>query len=300
MEKRSILIADDEHETVSELERHLTAAGFDIQIARDGYSALTKARGMAPDLILLDLMIGGLRGVEVKNRLNSESATLDIPVIFLTDKATSDDKILGFNLKAEDVVAEPLNIPELIARIDSLSLRHRERDHALVTDALTGLANYRVFKRSLLQLFNIARRYERPFSLAVIDLDGFKSINDLYGHSSGDRAIQMLAQCMKRSFRETDILIRYGGDEFVTLFPETDDKEAAEGIERFRANLAQLSVPVDTKTNRSLSVSIGLASFNKDMHRPIELFEMADKRMYAEKAAHKDKSPIRAHPTETR
>src|SRR5688572_20890286 len=103
MEKRSILIADDELEFVSELERNLSAAGYDIHVARDGYSALTKARVMAPDLILLDLMIGGLRGVEVKNRLNLEPATGQIPVIFLTDKATSDEKIQGFNLKADDV-----------------------------------------------------------------------------------------------------------------------------------------------------------------------------------------------------
>jgi diguanylate cyclase (GGDEF)-like protein len=287
VEKRLILVADDHHETVSELERHLSAAGFDVHIARDGYSALTKARGIAPDLILLDFMIGGLRGVEVKNRLNLEPSTLEIPVIFLTDKLTTDDKILGFNVKAEDVMVKPLNMPELIARIDSLSLRYRERDQMLVTDALTGLANYRVFKRSLTQLFNIARRYERPFSLAVIDLDDLKPINDLYGHASGDRAIQMLAQCMKRSFRETDILIRYGGDEFVALFPETDDKAAAEGIERFRARVTDLLVPVDTKTNRSISVSIGLAAFNKEMHRPAEIFDLADKRMYEEKLSKK-------------
>lgn len=289
MAKRSILIADDEHETVSELEQHLSAAGFDIHIARDGYSALTKARGMAPDLILLDLMIGGLKGPEIKNRLNKEPATLDIPVLFLTDKATTKDKILGFNLKADDVVAKPFNLPELIARIDSLSRRYRERDQVLVTDALTGLNNLHVFKRSLEQLFNIALRYQRVFSLAVVDLDNFKPVNDRYGHAAGDRAIQALAHCMKHSFRETDILIRYGGDEFVTLFPETGEKEAKEGVERFRAAVAALSVVIDAKTKQSLSVSIGLATFTKGMRRPMELFEIADKRMYAEKSSKKDK-----------
>lgn len=287
MDKRSVLIADDEHETVSHLEKHLSAAGFDIHIARDGYSALTKARVIAPDLILLDLMIGGLRGEEVKNRLNRESATTHIPVIFLTDKESSDVKIQGFQLKADDVVSKPFNLPELIARVDSLSFRYRERDRALMTDTLTGLNNLHVFKRTLAQLFSIARRYKRPFSLAVLDLDEFKVINDRYGHAAGDRMIQELALCMKRSFRETDVLVRYGGDEFVALFPETGEKEALEGIERFRIQVAKSAVAIDAKTKLGLSVSIGLAAFEEKMHRPMELFEIADKKMYAEKSAKK-------------
>ena len=287
MEKRSILIADDEHETIAELEKHLSAAGFDIHVARDGYTALTKARVIAPDLILLDLMIGGLRGVEVKNRLNRESATLNIPVIFLTDRESTDDKIRGFHLKADDMLVKPFNLPELIARVDSLSKRYRERDQALVTDILTGLNNLHVFKRSLTQLFNIAHRYKRHLSLAVLDLDDFKPINDRFGHAVGDRAIQALAQCMKRSFRETDILIRYGGDEFVVLFPETNEKEATEGISRLRSCVAQSSVTVDAGTKLGLFVSVGLATYNQNMRRPMELFELADTRMYAEKSSKK-------------
>ena len=291
MDKRAILIADDEYETVSLLEKHLSTAGYDVQIARDGYTALTKARVMAPDLILMDLMIPGLRGLEVKNRLNRESTTLDIPVIFMTNHANTAEKIEGFNLKADDVVAKPFNLPELTARINSLSLRYRERDHILGTDALTGLNNLHVFNRSLWQLFNVARRYERPFSLAVMDIDDFKLINDRHGHAIGDHAIQALARCMKSSFRETDILIRYGGDEFVTLFPETDEKKAREGIERFRANIAKIFLPVNSKTKIGLSVSIGLATFDKNLQQPVELFELADKRMYAEKNAKKSPAP---------
>lgn len=288
MDKRSILIADAEHEFVSELEKNLTAAGYDIHVARDGYSALTKARVMAPDLILLDLMIGGLRGVEVKNRLNLEPATVNIPVIFLTDHASSHDKIQGFNLKAEDVVAKPfLNLPELLARLDSLSTRYRERDQALVTDPLTGLNNLHVFKRTLTQLFNVAHRYKRPFSLAVLDLDKLKPINDTYGHTAGDQAIRAVALCMKRSFRETDILIRYGGDEFVIMFPESGEKEAKEGVERFRANIASLTLPSGGKEPIKLSTSIGLAAYDDSMHRPMDLFEKADRFMYEEKSSKK-------------
>jgi two-component system, cell cycle response regulator len=286
MEKRSVLIVDDEPEHIQQLERNLEAAGYDIHIANDGYAALTKARVMAPDLIIMDLMIRGLRGVEVKNRLNLEPSTVHIPVIFMTDKISTDAKVMGFNVKAEDVVAKPLNFTELLPRLDSLATRYRDRDQLLVTDPLTGLNNLHVFRRNLSQLFNVAQRYKRPFSLAVADMDGLKPINDNYGHAAGDQALRSFAKCMKQSFRETDILIRYGGDEFVVLFPESDEKDAQLGIDRFRKNVALMSINVGKK-NIKLSTSIGLASYNEKFTRPMDLFELADRLMYQEKTAKK-------------
>lgn len=294
MEKRSVLIADDEFETISELKDHLDEAGYDIHIARDGYTALSKACVVAPDVILIDLTIPGLRGIEVKNRLNRESTTFDIPVIFMADHPTTDQKIESFNLKADDVVSKPLNLPELMARIDALSIKHRERDQVMATDALTGLGNLHIFKRSLSQLFNIAKRYDRPFSLAVFDIDDFKLINDKYGHSVGDHAIRALAQLMKKSFRETDILVRYGGDEFVALFPETDEVKAKEGIQRFRDNIKAFTMPLDSKKMLQFSVSLGLATFQQDLKHATDIFEIADQRMYAEKKTRPNPSATRA------
>lgn len=294
MDKRSVLIADDEFDTISQLKEQLDEAGYDIHIARDGYTALSKACVVAPDIILIDLTIPGLRGVEVKNRLNRESATFDIPVIFMADHPTVDQRIEGFHLKADDVVSKPLNLPELMARIDALSLKHRERDQVMATDALTGLGNLHVFKRSLTQLFNIGKRYDRPFSLAVFDIDDFKLINDKYGHSVGDHAIRALAQLMKKSFRETDILVRYGGDEFVALFPETGEEKAKEGIQRFRENVAQFTMPLDAKKTLKFSVSLGLATFDREMKHATDLFEMADQRMYSEKKKRPSPSATRA------
>ena len=282
MDKRAVLIADGEFETASLLEKHLSSAGYHVHVAHDGYTALTKARVMVPDLILLDLMIPGLRGVEVKNRLNRESMTLDIPVIFMTDKATTDEKIQGFNLKADDVVAKPFNLRELTARIDSLSLRYRERDQALATDALTGLGNLHVFKRSLSQLFNVARRYERPFSLAIMDIDDFKLVNDRYGHSTGDHAIQVLAHCMKYSFRETDILIRYGGDEFVVLLPGTHLAEAKIVSEKLREKVEKYIF------KKPMTISLGVVEFKKPLSR-FEFTVRADQALYQAKREGKNK-----------
>src|SRR6185503_8112546 len=93
--------------------------------------------------------------------------------------------------------------------------------------------------------FNVARRYHRVFSFAVIDLDNFKMINDTHGHAVGDTILKTFADSMKNVFRDTDILIRYGGDEFVVLFPETDEHQAKEAIHRLKKAVKELRVPVN-------------------------------------------------------
>jgi len=278
--RRSVLIADDEPETVFLLEHHLSSSGYDTHVARDGYQALTKAKVVVPDLILLDLTISGLRGAEVKNRLNQDRATFNIPVIFISDQASTDEKVIGFSVKADDVVAKPLNLTELLARIDALSKRYQEQERLLLTDALTGLGNLHAFKRSFSHAFSVARRYGRDFSIAVIDIDRFKRFNDDFGHALGDRVIESVARCLKKTFRETDVLIRYGGDEFVVLFPETGEAKAREGLQRLEANMKLLKIPVGDGREEHVTLSVGLASYSKELKRPLDLFELADHRMY--------------------
>lgn len=286
--KRVVLIAEDDLDVVYPLEKALSEAGYTTCVARDGYSALSKAKILNPDLILLDAKIQGINGLEVKNRLNHEEATMNIPVIFMKDNLTTDDKIKGFQLKADDFVTKPFNFPELMARIDLLSSKRKSYEELFMHDPLTGLNNLHVFKRSFTSLFNVAKRYDRVFAIAVLDIDNFKAINDTFGHHVGDLAIRALAGAMKSVFRETDILIRYGGDEFVVLFPETDGKNAKEGVERLKKKVADTLVPVNPKTRINFVISAGVAEYSNKFKKECELFELADKRMYEDKQSKKE------------
>lgn len=295
MEKRTILIADDEIASIHALEKELKRIGYEVCSVGDGYAALSKAKIINPDLILLDLSLRGLHGLEVKNRLNQDEATANIPVIFLTEKASALERIKGFNLKADDFVAKPFDFVELLARIDSIATRRKQYEQLFMHDALTGLNNLHVFKKNFSAFFNVARRYKRALTIAVMDVDHFKTINDTYGHNIGDLVLKTLADAMKKVFREQDIIIRYGGDEFVILFPETDDKQASIAMDRLKSVVDALKIPANdaASTEISFSISVGIASYHDNLKKESELFELADKAMYSDKKKKKDEEKKR-------
>lgn len=295
MEKRTILIADDEIESIHALEKELKRIGYEVCSVQDGYAALSKARILNPDLILLDFSLRGLHGLEIKNRLNQDEATANIPVIFLTEKSTSHERVKGFNLKADDFVSKPFDFVELLARIDSIATRRKQYEQLFMHDALTGLNNLHVFKKNFAAFFNVARRYQRALTIAVMDVDHFKTINDTYGHPIGDSVLKTLADSMKKVFREQDLIIRYGGDEFVILFPETDDKQAAIAMDRLRNVVTGLKIHLHDAagTEISFSISVGIASYHEGLKKETELFDLADKAMYADKKKKRDEEKKR-------
>jgi diguanylate cyclase (GGDEF)-like protein len=152
-----------------------------------------------------------------------------------------------------------------------------------ITDSLTGLFTRRHFWTLAQQEFERADRYERPLSVAMLDIDHFKQINDGYGHVAGDRALRAVAEQCRGSLRKVDILARYGGDEFVILLPETNSAKAQQMAERLRQRVAEM--PVDTDSGRlSITVSLGIASLKgKETLTPEELVDCADEALYAAK-----------------
>ena len=150
------------------------------------------------------------------------------------------------------------------------------------TDELTGLKNRRAFNSTLSMEVKKAIRYERPFAIVMLDADYLKQVNDQYGHDVGDKLIISLSQVMKDSLRETDLLARYGGDEFVIMLPDTSDAKAYDVAERIR--LAVENTSINAGGNRvSSTLSIGLACFPVDSENIEEITQKADKALYASK-----------------
>lgn len=151
-----------------------------------------------------------------------------------------------------------------------------------VTDPLTGLYN----RRKLIELgepeFNRSLRYERELSAIMVDCDHFKSVNDTYGHAVGDQVLQRLAEICTTTLRRSDILARYGGDEFMVLMPETSPRAALKAAERLRQNVS--SAPFETNAGQlSFSISVGVASLNKSCKSFDQLLERADFASYVSK-----------------
>ncbi|UCD49510.1 MAG: diguanylate cyclase [Phycisphaerales bacterium] len=159
--------------------------------------------------------------------------------------------------------------------------RYQQARLTSLTDALTGVGSRKLLEDKLQAEFDRAKRYKRPFSVAIIDLDHFKMINDVLGHAVGDEAIRKLAMCMKQEKRTPDVLARYGGDEFVILMPETRAASAQTFLERIRAKVREIRLPQDT----ALSMSCGVAESDPEQDDPRDVMRRADLALYGAKSA---------------
>lgn len=233
-----ILVADDEPVNLALIKRRLEWEQYRIETAEDGGQAVEAARRVLPDLIILDVMMPVLDGLEACRLLKEDPATRDIPVIFLSALDDTDTKVRGLGLGANDYVSKPFRVEELLARVsvairlklerDRLRQRAEVASEMSMTDALTGLLNRYGLHRALQRELSEARRYDRPLSCLLIDIDFFKAVNDTYGHAAGDAALQQSARVIAESVRGSDVVCRYGGEEFLVLAPET-------GVEGARA-----------------------------------------------------------------
>ncbi len=151
-------------------------------------------------------------------------------------------------------------------------------------DSLTGLINHREFQRQLADEEERSRRYGRPFSLLMLDVDHFKAVNDTYGHLAGDKALRALATLVRGEVRPTDLVARYGGEEFALVLPETSGPGALTLAERLRVRVASQTVAVTAEQSISLTVSIGIASYPDEANSVQKLLSAADQALYAAKS----------------
>lgn len=161
--------------------------------------------------------------------------------------------------------------------------------HMASTDLLTSLPNRRSFDYDLEKYKTVALRYKRPLSLMMIDIDNFKSINDVYGHQAGDLVLRKVAKVIKSAVRDSDTVYRYGGEEFVVLLPETTKEGAVRVAEKILESVRKESFWVGEETSLYITVSIGVANFPEDTIFPEQLVAIADVALYKAKGRGKDR-----------
>src|SRR5947199_2898344 len=175
-------------------------------------------------------------GVQLCQELKSNPEFKSRYVIMLTGEDDQEDKVRGLDLGADDYVTKPFQYPELLARIRAgkrivdlqkeLMETNKRLELLSITDGLTKLYNHRHFQDELARAFEESQRYQRPLSLAIVDLDFFKKINDTHGHAVGDEVLKAVSRIFQESIRSTDLAARYGGEEFPGRLPETESHAA--------------------------------------------------------------------------
>ena len=250
-QKKRILVVDDHEDNVEVLRARLEARGYEVEGANNGQDALDMARTFHPDLILLDVMMPDMDGLEVVRRLKADRSLPFIPVIMQTALDSTERMVAGLEAGADDYVTKPINFAELEARVRSLlrikklqqELGDREKElsimndrlrHISMTDGLTGVDNRRALEERLHEMFEHSLRLHEHISCVMCDIDHFKKVNDTYGHAAGDEVLKQFAEILKDEAREIDRVGRYGGEEFLMLLPGTALDSAVTFAERVR------------------------------------------------------------------
>lgn len=284
--KPTVLLIDDSIVVHRLLMARLKHENFVLLTSLSGKDAIRKIQVAPPSVVLLDLEMPEMDGFEVLRALKENAVTLNIPVIVLSGRADSEDKVTAFDLGAADYVTKPCDLAELRARLRAALRLDRLlkllADRAEV-DGLTGLGNRAAFNKRWAEKVSEFQRYKTPLSIAMVDADHFKRINDTYGHPAGDEVLQGVAQMLQNESRAADVVCRYGGEEFAVIMPGTGPREAAAVAERIRASIGAVSWPRHPES--PVTVSIGLAG--TDTSAPgvtaEQWLELADRNLYTAK-----------------
>ncbi|MBF0611286.1 MAG: PleD family two-component system response regulator [Magnetococcales bacterium] len=286
---QKILVVDDEKVNLDVL-AGLLKNDYRVVLAKDGQQALHRLeQAPLPDLILLDVMMPGMDGYQVCKHIKSNPLTRNIPVIFITALAEEKSQISGFDVGAVDYIIKPFSAPIVLARVrNQLEMKRRGDllEELAIRDALTGIANRRRFDQFLAYEWERSQRYQRPFSLLLVDVDHFKLYNDHYGHGEGDHCLRQVAEAIARAMpRSIDLACRYGGEEFACLLPETSSPGATKVAERILNHVRALAIPHQASlVENHVTVSIGVATLlpKADMAMK-KLVELADQNLYQAK-----------------
>jgi two-component system, cell cycle response regulator len=291
-----ILVVDDNQDNIEIIATRLRYRGYEIVEASDGAQALALVAEFAPDLILLDVMLPDIDGYEISRRIKGSDSMPFIPIILVTARDSTQDKVAGLDAGADDYLTKPINFPELEARVrsmlrikrlqDELEEKNRELERLSISDGLTGLYNHRHIHGLLGEEFERTERTNDRLSVAMFDLDRFKAVNDSYGHQAGDRVLVQMAEILGESARDIDRLGRYGGEEFMALLPETGVDDAVVFVERVRREVARRMFDIGRDEPLRMTVSAGLACYPHELvDSPETLVRLADEALYAAKAA---------------
>ena len=285
-----ILIIDDSLDALQIAKKRLKNECHEILCAEGGKCGLELATKELPDVILLDIDMPDMSGFDVCAILKADPELCMIPILFLSGSVSIEDKIKGLDLGGVDYITKPFDAFELQARVRA-ALRTKHLQDLLVKyahiDPLTGLPNRRAMMERLQQEWTRMERHGQTFSFIMADIDHFKKVNDNYGHIAGDKILQEVAKVIARECRNNDLPVRYGGEEFAIIVPETNAADTLVLAERCRREIEKISLHVK-KGNIGATVSFGIAEAT-GLQSLEALIQHADNALYESKLTGRNK-----------
>lgn len=278
MVEEKILIVDDDDVELKKDSDILKEVGYEVVGCKSGAEALEYLLHNPIELVLLDVNMPEMNGYDVCLNIRKHFPLDDLPIIFLTNQENEESVTQGFQSGASDFVCKSAAPDILLARIGvhlRLARSLRNLREISLTDDLTGAYNRRHAICSLRELFARSKRYGTSFSIVYFDLNGLKKINDQHGHLAGDLLLRSVVNACNKLLRESDMLFRMGGDEFLVICPDTDLKGAFVCAERMQESVKALTI-----VDQGVSFAYGTASTAEDYKDMDEMLRSADASMY--------------------
>lgn len=299
----NILLVEDNEKDINLIKGHLRDQSYEIFMAESGEDAIEIVRENDVDLILLDILLPGMDGFEVCQKLRGLEKESQPQVVMITCLDDLDSKIKGVELGVDDFLIKPINGRELRARIKSLLKKKKYLDrlqshyklalHSAIMDGLTGLYNHAYFKQALEIEIKKSVRQDYPTALMMLDLDNFKHFNDTYGHTAGDVILSEIAGLFRACVRETDLVARYGGEEFSIVLPYAGRQETLNIADRILQSVRNHQfVSSACSVIEPITVSGGIALCPSDAHNAPDLIQKADAMLYQAKKSGKDRVQV--------
>lgn len=291
-----ILLAEDNVTQASIMKDYLESNGHEVIHVTDATAVFSALEKHSPDVILLARLLSNIDGTHICRSLKNNSDTSGIPIIMLTNKSTTSDKIVGLRAGADDYIPEPVDEDELSALIsarlrtksewDDLKQTTRQLREMLTrvetlasVDPLTGLFNRRRFETVIDKEFKRSIRYNIPLSCLMLDIDHFKKVNDAFGHAVGDGVLRETVNIIQNNIRDVDTAARWGGEEFIIMSPNTTKNNALVVADRIRKSMAGQSFP--NVAEKKITISIGIADIPDSAIKTKEqLINAADLALY--------------------
>lgn len=274
-----VMIVDDDELLATHYKLVLEAAGMIVEVVTEPKDVLTVMERFYPEVVLLDLNLPGCRGYELAQLIRLNPAWLRVAIAYLSSEQDEQTQAYAVRHGGEDFLTKPISELRLVSAVTVRAERARQLSDAIDRDSLTGLLTHGRIKEQVNIELERAARQNRPVSVAMLDLDHFKNVNDSYGHAVGDKVIRALSQLLRQRLRKTDSIGRYGGEEFVAVLPDCASDAAKKLIETVRESFAALNFSAG-ETHFNVTVSVGIATA---MGPGENILEAADKALYKAK-----------------
>jgi diguanylate cyclase (GGDEF)-like protein len=282
-DRMRVLVIDDDPSFVAVASEVLAREGIVVRSAPDATHLVELLDEVLPDLILLDAMLPGVSGWDAIRLVRTTPEHRDVPILFLTARSDLASRVAAFDAGADDYLAKPLVAEELLARVHVRLERRRLLREMTERDPLTRCLSRRALLDALASRMSEVRRHGRGLSLALLDVDRFKFVNDSYGHLVGDHVLAALGRLLVARFRLEDLRGRWGGEEFVIAFPGESPVTAASVLSRVLEEFRSFPFRSERGERFFVTFSAGVASAPEDGHSVDALLRAADARLYEAK-----------------